>query len=218
MIIGGIDPSFSCAGVAVMDTESKEIRLSDVREKIGRKSFENVFWASLRVHEGVRNIIECLGDIEVFISETPYSGGQFSSGLHTLDATMFLDFIYRYKKLQEVYLISSRFLTHVHSENGISNYSKSDSTKLVREGLFPVFEDYDYNIEYGNKYNDKEEFKGGINNNSAEAFIFLSRIFVTFCGDKLDVESGLLDDIYQVAKGLFDGDRENLLFNADDIK
>ena len=172
MILVGLDPSFSCAGVSVMDTEKKEIRISDSRETIGkRKSFENVFKASLRTHQNIRDIFDMV-DVkpDYLLSEKPYSGGQFSSGLHTLDGTLFLDLIYRYKSLQKVFLITSRFLSHVHSQNNVKDYSKSDSTKLAREGLLPIFEEYGYDIEYGIKVS----LKGGLNNNTAESFIFLS--------------------------------------------
>lgn len=212
MIIGGIDPSFSCAGVAVMDTDKKQIRISDVRKVIGKKNFQNVFWTSVEVFKGVSEILNSLGNISIFVSETPYSGGQFSSGLHTLAGTMFLDYIYKYD-LEKIYLISSRFITHVHKSNDIENPSKSDSTKLVRKGLLPIFEEYGYSFEYGNKYDEKSEFKGGLNNNSAEAFLLLCKLFINISeSGEIDVSEELLDEIYSVARGMFDGARAEILY------
>lgn len=218
MILVGLDPSFTCSGVSVMDTDKKEIRISDVRTGKSRKSFEKIFWRGVKVHDGVGEIIKSVGEPDLLISEKPYAGGQFSEGLFLLDSTMFLDFIYRYKSLQRVYLISARFLSHVHKENNIKKYSKSDSTKLVREGLLPVFEEYGFDIEYGNKFKEKQDFKGGLNNNTAESFIFLSRLFISKNSEyNFYNDSGLIDDIYNVARGLFDGSSEEELFNRDDI-
>ena len=216
MILAGIDPSFSCSGISVMDTEKKIIRISDVREKIGVKNYQNIFWTSLDVYDGVDKILNCLGEVDYIVSETPYAGGQFSSGLHALDSIIFLNLLYSHKSLQKVFLISSRFLTHVHRKNGIKKYSKSDSTKLVREGIFPILEKYDFDIEYGNKYKEKKDFKGGLNNNTAESFIFLFRLFVNLCRDDEDKRE-MFDEVYQVAKGLYDGDIEDILVEREDI-
>lgn len=214
MILVGLDPSFSGAGVSVLDTEERKIRISDARDKIGRKTFENVFEASLRIHQKIRDFFDLIEvNPDILMSEKPYAGGQFSSGLHTLDGTLFLDFIYRYKSLKRVYLMTARFLTHVHKQNGIKKYSKSDSTKLVRSGLLPVFEEYGYDIEYGIR----GSLKGGLNNNSAESFIFLARLFLMVNEkDKFDCREGLMDDLYNVAKGLFT-EKEDLLFDRSEI-
>lgn len=210
MIIVGLDPSFSCAGVSVMDTENKIIRISDVRTKIGKKSFENIFWASTRIHKGIKEIIETVGGPDILVSEKPYAGGRFSSGLHTLDATLFYNYIHYYESLKYVYLISSRFLSHVHSKNGIKNYKKSDSTNLVRHQLLPIFEEEGWDIEYGSKFPEKKTFKGGLNNNTAESFIFSTGLAVAINLKKLKgfdgffLDQGALDELYHVARGLFD--------------
>lgn len=217
MIIVGIDPSFSCAGISVMDIESKRVRISDVRTKIGKKTYENIFWTSMKVEKGIRMIIDEVGDPTVIISEKPYHGGSFSSGMHTLDSIIFLNLMYKYKNLSKVYLITPRFLSHVHGQNGLKNYKKSDSTNLVRKGLIPVLRDYGWDIEYGSKFDEKKEFKGGLNNNTAESFIFLMRFFVKMSSlDEITIESRLLDDIFGVARGLFT-EKEEVLFNKDDI-
>lgn len=203
MIIAGFDPSFSCAGVSIMDTDEKKIWITDVRDGVGKvQNFENVFNACERMQSHIKSIFSYLEiEPDIFMSEKPFPVGQYSAGLFALDATLFKELMFTYDKLKYVFLISARFLTHVHKNNGIKKYKKSDSTNLVREGLLPVFEDFGgYKIIYGSNFNKKGEFKGGINNNSAESFIILSRLFVRL---NIDTNAELLDALYGAGKGLF---------------
>lgn len=216
MILVGIDPSFSCAGVSVMDTEKKIIRLSDARTEIGKKSFENIFWASTRIHQDIREIIDAVGKPDILVSEKPYAGGRFSSGLHTLDATLFYDYIHRYQSLQNVYLMSARFLSHVHSQNGIKDYKKSDSTNLVRHQLLPIFEENGWDIDYGSKYAEKKSFKGAMNNDQAESFIFLTGLVISRNEEYGFIDQKMMDELYHVAKGLF-SEKDKLLFERESI-
>lgn len=212
MIIAGFDPSFKCAGVSIMDTDKKKIWITDVREDIGKvQNFENVFNACERMSGHIKDIFSYLEiEPDIFMSEKPFPVGHFSAGLFALDATLFKELMFTYDSLKYVFLMSTRYLTHVHTNNGIKKYKKSDSTNLVRDGLLPIFEEYgEYEIIYGGNFNKKKEFKGGINNNSAESFIILSRLFVRL---NVDRNSDLMDSLFSAGKGLFT-DMESILLD-----
>lgn len=201
MVLVGLDPSFSRTGISVIDTNSKVIRITDVRNTIGKeKNFVNIFKCSLRVHKGIRDFIDELGiDLDYIVSEIPPPRAMFASGLYALDTSLFLDLIYRYPKLKGIYLLHPTYIAHLH---GKKKYNKSESVDMAKK-LFDIFTTYSYHISYD----------GRLSHDCAESFLFAVRLYVHMSEDcSIDDDERILEDITGVSRG-FLSNKEQLLFS-----
>lgn len=128
MYLVGIDPSFSSTGLAVYDTESKELTLKAV--SLGHKQgqdFQTV-WKSVR--EQVSNISSELplksNQLIEVVSEEPIPSAYSSSSLFALDTTLFLHLVSC--GVDKIYNTHPSFLKVVHGKN---KYTKTESVELA---------------------------------------------------------------------------------------
>ena len=169
MVLFGLDPSYTRAGIAILDTETKEVTLTKLEGKMN-KNYENNWKEALDRCKSLSNLVSTYS-VEYAISEMPFPGAESSCGLYLLDGmlhyTLFLS------KISKVYVVHPSYLKHIHQ----GKYYKSDSVNLFKE-LKVIF------MKHGYSFN-----KNRIVNDEAEAFIFLVRLFVL-----LNIDNKLIND------------------------
>lgn len=131
--------------------------------------------------------------VDVLASEVPPPVGQFSAGLYALDTYVISNLWRKYESIKEVYVISPSYLGTVH---GTAKYSKSDSTKLAKYFINEVLKDDFKIILPDNISASGRKTKGTLNNDRAESFLFLLRMFC-----KYDIK-GYHDRIMSEMRGL----------------
>lgn len=183
MVILAIDPSFKALSFSLFDSDSKSVYIDTVSYPLGTSiGFEKIFDA---VHVQWYQLKEKLDiylndmsiNIDYVISEIPPPVGNFSAGLYALDYTILNNIFEEYKTVKDLYILSPSFLTKVHGRRG---YKKGESTELAKYFIESVLKDY-INVRIPNKVSEKgRNIKGRLNNDKAESFIFLMRMFVRF--------------------------------------
>ena len=182
MVIMAIDPSFRCLAYSIYDGD-KTIYMNSVTSKLGENmGFDKVYhavhsqWDKLKIElDKLRS--ENGIEVEYVISEIPPPVSQFSAGLFALDTYILSKLYDTYDSIKEIYFVAPSYLGTIH---GTSKYKKSDSTSLAKYYLNEVFEDY-YKIEIPDSVSDKgRRVKGKLNNDRAESFLFLLRMFVKY--------------------------------------
>lgn len=115
--------------------------------------------------------------IDKVISEIPPPVGNFSAGLYALDTYILSNLWREYSSIKEMYVVSPSYLGTVH---GTSRYAKGDSTKLAKYFINEVLKD-DFQIVIPDNISAKgRRTKGTINNDRAESFLFLLRMFAKY--------------------------------------
>lgn len=183
MVILAIDPSFKALSFSLFDSDSKSVYIDTVSYPLGTSiGFEKIFdavhvqWYQLK--EKLDTYLNDMSiNIDYVISEIPPPVGNFSAGLYALDYTILNNIFEEYKTVKDLYILSPSFLTKVHGRRG---YKKGESTELAKYFIESVLKDY-INIRIPNKVSEKgRNIKGRLNNDKAESFIFLMRMFVKF--------------------------------------
>lgn len=169
MYLIGIDPSFSSTGLAVYNTESKELILKAV--SLGHKQgqdFQTV-WQSVREQVSKISSELPLRDnqrIEV-ISEEPIPSAYSSSSLFALDTTLFLHLASW--GVDKIYNTHPSFLKVVHGKN---KYTKTESVELSLRYI-------DLLKQNGLIFNWKS--KRHPKNDACEAFLMLLQLMLINC-------------------------------------
>ena len=183
MVILAIDPSFKALSFSLFDSDSKSVYIDTVSYPLGTSiGFEKIFDAvHVQWYQLKEKLDTYLNDmsisIDYVVSEIPPPVGNFSAGLYALDYTILNNIFEEYKTVKDLYIISPSFLTKVHGRRG---YKKGESTELAKYFIESVLKDY-INIRIPNKISEKgRNIKGRLNNDKAESFIFLMRMFVKF--------------------------------------
>lgn len=183
MVILAIDPSFKALSFSLFDSNSKSVYIDTVSYPLGTSiGFEKIFdavhvqWYQLK--EKLDTYLNDMSiNIDYVISEIPPPVGNFSAGLYALDYTILNNIFEEYKTVKDLYILSPSFLTKVHGRRG---YKKGESTELAKYFIESVLKDY-INVRIPNKVSEKgRNIKGRLNNDKAESFIFLMRMFVKF--------------------------------------
>ena len=183
MIILAIDPSFKALSFSLFDSDSKIVYFDTVSYPLGTSiGFEKIFdavhvqWYQLK--EKIDTYLKGKSiSIDYVVSEIPPPVGNFSAGLYALDYTILNNIFEEYKTVKDLYILSPSFLTKVHGRRG---YKKGESTELAKYFIESVLKDY-INVRIPNKVSEKgRNIKGRLNNDKAESFIFLMRMFVKF--------------------------------------
>lgn len=183
MVILAIDPSFKALSFSLFDSNSKSVYIDTVSYPLGTSiGFEKIFdavhvqWYQLK--EKLDTYLNDMSiNIDYVISEIPPPVGNFSAGLYALDYTILNNIFEEYKTVKDLYILSPSFLTKVHGRRG---YKKGESTELAKYFIESVLKDY-INVRIPNKVSETgRNIKGRLNNDKAESFIFLMRMFVKF--------------------------------------
>lgn len=190
------DPSFAKLSFSLYDGEDT-IYLDSCSFSLGECiGFEKVFNASQGIMKQYEELLvtkygvnQSLFIDKVF-SEIPPPTGAFSAGLYALDMFVLYRLFEINQKCSEVFTLPPSFLMTIHNQR---SYKKGESTVLAR---------YLMNDILGSKFN--YEFKGKLNADQAESFIFLMR---AFC--KYDIK-GTRHDIIRAISG-FMSESEKLL-------
>jgi hypothetical protein len=176
----GIDPSFDHFAYSLYIEDRNKIYVGMVKTELGEKIGFNVTYQGAKdVWEKFKHEFDKYNldtDTRV-ISETPPPVGQFSPGLFLLDGIM-LDNIFReYKCVSEIYTLASSYLTSVHG----GKYKKQESTQLAKYIINEVLGSKDFEIVIPDtKSASGRKVKGTLNNDKAESFLFLMRLFCKY--------------------------------------
>ena len=183
MVILAIDPSFKALSFSLFDSESKSVYIDTVSYPLGTSiGFEKIFDAvHVQWYQLNEKIDTYLKDksisIDYVVSEIPPPVGNFSAGLYALDYTILNNIFEEYKTVKDLYILSPSFLTKVHGRRG---YKKGESTELAKYFIENILENQ-INVWIPNKVSETgRNIKGRLNNDKAESFIFLMRMFVKF--------------------------------------
>lgn len=183
MVILAIDPSFKALSFSLFDSDSKIVYIDTVSYPLGTSiGFEKIFdavhvqWYQLR--EKIDTYLKGKSiSIDYVVSEIPPPVGNFSAGLYALDYTILNNIFEEYKTVKDLYILSPSFLTKVHGRRG---YKKGESTELAKYFIENILENQ-INVWIPNKVSETgRNIKGRLNNDKAESFIFLMRMFVKF--------------------------------------
>lgn len=183
MVILAIDPSFRALSFSLFDSNSKSVYIDTVSYPLGTSiGFEKIFDAvHVQWYQLKEKIDTYLKDksisIDYVVSEIPPPVGNFSAGLYALDYTILNNIFEEYKTVKDLYILSPSFLTKVHGRRG---YKKGESTELAKYFIENILENQ-INVWIPNKVSETgRNIKGRLNNDKAESFIFLMRMFVKF--------------------------------------
>lgn len=183
MVILAIDPSFKALSFSLFDSDSKIVYIDTVSYPLGTSiGFEKIFdavhvqWYQLK--EKIDTYLKGKSiSIDYVVSEIPPPVGNFSAGLYALDYTILNNIFEEYKTVKDLYILSPSFLTKVHGRRG---YKKGESTELAKYFIENILENQ-INVWIPNKVSETgRNIKGRLNNDKAESFIFLMRMFVKF--------------------------------------
>ena len=196
------DPSFSRLSFSLYDG-NEVIYLDGCKFSFEGKGvgFEQVYQASRVIAREYFSKLCCDYGVneKIFIkkifSEIPPPTGIYSAGLYALD-TFILDRLFTLNKgCDEIYTIPPSFLMTVHNTR---KYKKSDSTAIA---MYLMEEVLKGKLEF--------RYKGRMNADMAESFIFLMRAFV-----KYDVR-GLGEEISGAIPGLYSKTEKLLIRRGD---
>lgn len=157
MRLMGIDPSFSSMGIAMIDTETKQITFERIKGEMGSR-YQEIFYQSVDRSKAIVNLVKEFKP-DIVHSEEPLPQATSSSGLFMLDSMLFYSMMLA--GVPKIMNSHPTHLRHLHEKK----YTKTDSVNLAKE-MIEVF----YNAGY--KTN-----KTRFNNDEAEAFIYLCRLY-----------------------------------------
>ena len=189
MVLVALDPSFSCSGVSIIDTENKVITLAEIKCRMG-STFQESFNSSINIVTRIMKLLKDYEDKIIILSEEPFPNQMASSGLYQLDSLIFFNLI-TLKSFNTIYNIHPNFLKKIHNKK---SYKKSESTELAKEFL-DIFLHNDFTCN-----------KTKFNNNVAEAFIYACKLYC-----KMSTTNEITKSLYKIKPCLKD-DKEKLLY------
>lgn len=188
----GIDPSFRALSYSLFDGKNK-IYMDTLTTKLGSKmGFESIFHATQEQWKKFYKSLKttgCFPGITEIVSEIPPPIGAFSAGLYGLDVYV-LHNLWDTCKAENLFVLPPSFLTSVH---GTRKYKKKESTELANyiiSNLLPKEIEIIIPDSIGKT---GRHTKGKLNNDKAESFIFLMRLFCKF--NILNLKEILIKDI-----------------------
>ena len=182
MVIYAMDPSFNALAYSLYDGKDK-IYIDKSSYELGTNiGFDKILIACRNLWESHITSLSKIGvgneiKIEKAVSEFAPPTSQFSAGLFSLDTFIISNMFDTFTSIQEFYGVPSSYLSTVHNH---AKYTKSDSTKLAKYFINEVFPN-EFEIIIPDNISEKgRKTKGTINNDKAESFLFLLRMFVKY--------------------------------------
>lgn len=182
MVILAQDPSFNALAFSLYDGKDT-IYVDNSTSKLGEGiGFDKVYNACSDLLMQYETRLSRLGVndkifIDKLVSEIPPPVGNFSAGLYALDTYIISNLWKKYDSIKEVYIVPPSYLGTVH---GTAKYKKSDSTKLAKYFIDEVLKD-DFKIVLPDNISQTgRKTKGTMNNDRAESFLFLLRMFCKY--------------------------------------
>ena len=193
MVILTQDPSFRALAHCIYD-ENKTIYVDICSCNLGSNvGFDKVFNAcqdmeSQYISKIDRVLEEHNLKIDRVFSEVPPPVSQYSPGLFALDTHILSSLWKNYPSISEMYSIPPSYVKTLRGSN-----NKSDSTQLAKYYMDEVLKD-DIDVVIAETISDKgRHMKGVMNNDKAEAFLFMLRVFCKY--DILGLKSKIENEI-----------------------
>lgn len=180
----GLDPSFTCYGVSVIDGDNKLIYFNSFKNSPGSKKIKFLSWASYNL---VTEIEEWLNKMYLLKADTyigqeapvPHAPGSSTQMLYILGAFTYVR-LGGYSSYERINTYNVYSIRRIHNN---SKYTKKDTIKVV-EAILEHFKAHSYTTYINTKtFNDGE----------ADAFIYALKEFLL---DSKDDE--LIDEILEV--------------------
>ena len=175
MILMGLDPSYTRAGITILNTETKELNFYKLEGRMN-KNYDNVWREALDRCKRLSELVVQY-NVDIVFSESPFPNADSSPGLYLLDGM--LHYTLYLSKVSKVYVVHPSYLKAIHQ----GKYFKSDSIELGKQ-LKTLYEKHGYICN-----------KNRIVHDEYESFIFLTRLFVL-----LNIDSKLISDIIKLNK------------------
>ena len=176
------DPSFNHLAYSLYDGNDT-IYVDMCSYKLGEGiGFDKVYTACSDLWAQYKNKLDNLISehevcIDTVVSEVPPPVGNFSAGLYALDTHILSSLWHEYDSIKEIYIVPPSYLGTVH---GTAKYKKSDSTKLAKYFIDEVLKD-DFKVVLPDNISETgRRTKGTMNNDRAESFLFLLRMFCRY--------------------------------------
>jgi hypothetical protein len=182
MVIMAIDPSYNHFAYSIYVEDEGKIYVGMCSHPLGESiGFDKTFNACTSMWGKLKSDLDELGVgskilIDKVISECPPPVSQFSAGLFALDTYMLDKIFTEYESISEMFVVSSSYLGTVHG----GKYKKSDSTQLAKYFINEVLKD-DFEVVIPDSISASgRKMKGTMNNDKAESFLFLLRMFCKY--------------------------------------
>lgn len=186
----GFDPSFTCYGVSVIDTENKKVYLNSFKLSPGSKKLKLITWAALNL---IESIARYLGDKNflnryTFISQespAPRAPGSSLTMLWVLGTNVYREFgsLSKYEAIDLYNVMAMRTL-----HNG-KKHEKKDTMDLVVK-ILDIIKENGYSIIYDKKYDD----------GMADSFIYALLGYIKNTGEKDTLVNKILEEYPQLRK------------------
>ena len=175
----GLDPSFSGAGVAVIDLENKKISLREFSVDLGERTFPYVCKAAMEMTTKlIDNNPEFINKNTLVGIEIPPTQGLFSVKLWALDAYIYNNLIDCKK-----YLFSTAYLRYIHKKKS----DKKDTMNLISI-ILDLFKEEGFIVEQ--TLLDKRNKPRKFTSNQCDAMLYATRIYC-----KYHLENGIIDNV-----------------------
>lgn len=172
------DPSFRALAYSYYDGKDT-IHIGHTTCLIGDDmGFVRIFTASDTQASSYKSILNTMIDTErldVFVSEIPPPVGSFAAGLFALD-TAVIRMVMKEFNPKNAFALPPSYLSVVHG----GRYTKTDSTTMAKYFMGEVLKDkFEFNLQ-GTVSSNGKVVKGKMNNDRAESFLFLLRMFCRY--------------------------------------
>lgn len=182
MVLYAMDPSFRALAFSLYDGKDT-IYIDNSSYSLGEGvGFNKVYEACSELFEMHMNRLHSLGVgdkilIDKVISEIPPPVSSFSAGLFALDTYVLSNMWKEFPSIKEMYVVPPSYLGTIH---GTAKYTKGESTQLAKYFVNEVLKD-DFKIVLPDSISESgRKMKGKLNNDRAESFLFLLRMFCRY--------------------------------------
>lgn len=171
------DPSFKALAFCIYDGEDT-IYIDNCHSELGQNiGFERVFTTCQSLWCEYRSKLDTYPTFDYIFSEIPPPVGNFAAGLYALDTLIMSHLECRVSNIENIFIFSPSYLSTIHNTR---KYNKSDSTQLAKFFMNEVLQDHFKFVLPDTVTATGKTRKGVMNNDRAEAFLFMLRAFCRF--------------------------------------
>ncbi|MBO7614982.1 MAG: hypothetical protein J6T15_04740 [Bacilli bacterium] len=179
----GLDPSLSAFGIAIIDTDRKEIILDQFKSD-DHHNFVFMCWAVKNLLNDFISKYSRYLSASLFIAqESPIASGINSGKLNALGFCFYSE-LGRISSYSRINTYLPLRLKQFHKKRGIKKYCKKDTMDVVEE-ILKEFESYGYTVNIVYSRTKKEV---NITDGEADAFMYALKNFTDWSKDELSIK------------------------------